>query len=153
VSDWQQVETPSVLIAAGMRWTKAFQRDVTGGGWLTCFVGPEPDIGWHLSISHNVMFNGQQRPGRYPTWDEITEARYRFVPDAVTMAMMLPPRAEYVNVHDTTFHLHQTHGPDPLSTMCRCGHDRHAHIYEEGACRPGFVCSAGCNEFESVGPR
>lgn len=28
-------------------------------------------------------------------------------------------------------------------TSCACGHSRSAHIYEDGACRPGFVCSCG----------
>lgn len=64
-----------------------------------CFVlvGVEAGL-WHLSISHT---------DRYPTWDEIKEARYRFVPDAVTMAMLLPPRREYVNIHPNCFHLHE----------------------------------------------
>lgn len=64
-----------------------------------CFiiVALEP-IGWHLSISH---------PDRYPSWDEIKKARYALVPDEVTMAMLLPPRNEYVNLHDNCFHLHQ----------------------------------------------
>jgi hypothetical protein len=53
---------------------------------------------WHLSISH---------PERYPTWDEIADARYELVPDEVTMALLLPPRGEYVNAHPNCFHLWQ----------------------------------------------
>lgn len=60
-------------------------------------VAKEP-AGWHLSISH---------PERYPTWDEIKEARYRFTPSNVTMAMILPPPEQYVNVHSNCFHLHE----------------------------------------------
>jgi len=52
--------------------------------------------GWHLSISH---------PTRYPTWDEVAEARYNLLPLNATIAMLLPPPSEYVNIHDTTFHL------------------------------------------------
>jgi hypothetical protein len=59
----------------------------------------------HMSISHQVMVDGKNRPGRYPTWDEIKEARYRFMPVNTTAAMFLPPMDEYVNVHSTTFHL------------------------------------------------
>jgi len=51
---------------------------------------------WHLSISH---------PSRYPTWEEIKEARYRFIPDEITMAQILPPRKEYINLHNNCFHL------------------------------------------------
>jgi hypothetical protein len=46
--------------------------------------------GWHLSVSH---------PTRLPTWEEMRDARYALVPDAATMALLLPPQAEYVNVH------------------------------------------------------
>ena len=53
---------------------------------------------WHLSISH---------PHRYPTWDEIADARYELIPDDVTMALLLPPPGRYINTHDTCFHLWQ----------------------------------------------
>jgi hypothetical protein len=66
-------------------------------GQCTVFAGVESGK-WHMSISH---------PSRYPNWDEIKEARYRFVPDKVTMAMLLPPRDEYVNIHPNCFHLHE----------------------------------------------
>jgi hypothetical protein len=72
-------------------------------GQLRVLVGQEPfgkggRMGWHLSISHT---------SRIPTWDEIREARYKLVPDQAHMAMILPPRAEYVNVHPTTMHLYE----------------------------------------------
>jgi hypothetical protein len=53
---------------------------------------------WHLSISHK---------SRYPTWDEIRDARYKFLPLNITIAMILPPPSEYVNVHPNCFHLHE----------------------------------------------
>jgi hypothetical protein len=53
---------------------------------------------WHLSISC---------ARRYPTWEEIKDARYSLLPDQCTMAMLLPPRAEYVNLHPNCFHLHE----------------------------------------------
>lgn len=58
-----------------------------------------PDNKWHLSISH---------PRRYPTWDEIHDARYELLPDEITVAMFLPPKEQYVNVHPNCFHLHET---------------------------------------------
>lgn len=57
---------------------------------------------WHLSIAH---------PSRYPSWDEIAEARYRILPRDVWMALHLPPRKEYVNLHKNCFQLVQV---DPL---------------------------------------
>lgn len=57
---------------------------------------------WHLSVSHRR---------RYPTWDEIADARYLLIPDEVTMAMLLPPPGDYVNVNEHAFHLWEI--PDP----------------------------------------
>ena len=53
---------------------------------------------WHLSIAHRR---------RYPTWDEIADARYEFVPNDVMMAMLLPPMEQYVNLNEHVFHLWQ----------------------------------------------
>ncbi len=62
-----------------------------------------PSLGWHLSISH---------PKRYPTWDELAEARYQLLPDDVTMVVVLPPSDQYVNAHPNCFHLHEAVNPD-----------------------------------------
>lgn len=51
---------------------------------------------WHLSISH---------PYRYPEWNEIKRARYELCPHNITMAMLLPPPAQYINIHENCFHL------------------------------------------------
>lgn len=53
---------------------------------------------WHMSIS---------RPDRYPDWDDIRDARYALLPDTITMAMLLPKKSEYVNIHQNCFHLHE----------------------------------------------
>jgi len=54
---------------------------------------------WHLSIAH------QGHPKRYPTWDELAEVRYSVVPNDVTMAMLLPPLEQYVNIHEHCFQM------------------------------------------------
>lgn len=69
-------------------------------GNLVVIVG-HSHYGWHLSISH---------PTRYPTWDEVAHARYALIPDGVTMAMLLPPQAEYVNLSAYCLHLWQIGG-------------------------------------------
>lgn len=97
---WHEVPVPGqLLLMAPM--TRGWQAEV-GDGHLSVFAGREPD-GFHLSISHRK--NRDNSPGRYPFWDEVADARYRFAPAEVTMAMLLPPTEEYVNVHATTFHL------------------------------------------------
>lgn len=69
-------------------------KSAPGGMWLP----PSELLLWHLSIAH---------PDRYPSWDEIADARYELVPDDVTMALLLPPPGEYVNEHPHCFHLWQ----------------------------------------------
>lgn len=32
---------------------------------------------------------------------------------------------------------------------CTCGHPKGDHIYDVGACRPGFVCPAKCEEYRT----
>ena len=64
------------------------------GIWLP----PHERLIFHLSIAHG---------DRYPTWDEVADARYKLIPEDVTMAMLLPPPGEYVNRHEHCFHLWQ----------------------------------------------
>ena len=87
--NWKEIASP-------IGFCKAYRASV-GDGELAVIVGQEPEK-WHLSISHT---------NRLPVWSEIKEARYEFVPDKVTMAMILPPKAEYVNLHPTTMHLYE----------------------------------------------
>lgn len=102
-SKWREVDLSSAIgLESDCR---GFMRDV-GDGHLTVFVGTIPGEGCHLSISHRTNHN-PPRPGRNPRWSEIKEARYLFCPPDVTMAMLLPPEDEYINVHETTFHLHE----------------------------------------------
>ena len=72
--------------------------NTTADGLVALVTRDGPERHWHISVS---------RKDRYPTWDEIKAARYDLIPDAVTMAQILPPRAEYVNLHTNTFHLHE----------------------------------------------
>lgn len=102
-SDWTLDETPELLELVGGRDVVAAQRN-TFDGRLAVIVACEPQIGWHLSISHR---DHRDRPCRYPHWDEIADARDVFLPPDLTFVMFLPPASEYVAVHDTTFHLHE----------------------------------------------
>lgn len=58
-------------------------------------------IGWHFSISC---------PDRNPTWEEQRDCRYAIVPDDIYMVQILPPKSQYVNLHQFTFHWHEA-GP------------------------------------------
>ena len=79
-------------LLTGLPSARVFEAD---GGRLRAIVSHDDDR-WHVSVSHT---------DRYPTWDEVADARYRFVPDRVTMAMLMPPRAQWINVHETTLQL------------------------------------------------
>lgn len=85
----------------GDNWVK----DTPPNGRLNVIVSID-DGDWHLSISHTLT-SPIKIPGRYPTYEEIKQARYLFCPDDVTMAMLFPPSNEFVNIHNTTFHLWQ----------------------------------------------
>ena len=62
---------------------------------------------WHVSVS---------AAGRYPTWDELADARYDLLPArGLDMAMILPPLEDYVNLAPGTglevFHLWEIRDP------------------------------------------
>lgn len=84
-----------VKIAGLQRFNRVYESPLEK---LRVIVAWETDDGWHLSISH---------PSRYPTWDEIRDARYELLPNDCTMAMLLPPKEQYVNLHPNCFHLHE----------------------------------------------
>lgn len=99
----------TMLRSIGSVGPHGYQREASDGH-LSVIVckerGSDQVLRWHLSISHRT--NGPDpQPGRYPAWDEIADARYELLPDDVTMAMLLPPPDQYVNLHETTFHLHE----------------------------------------------
>lgn len=121
---WRQIpigeRIEQQLRAGGATSMRAFQLDIDDG-FLTVFTALEPTPpdgapGWHLSISHRLRVlrpDGTPTPGRHPTWDEIADARYDLLPLDITVAMMLPPPHQYVNLQPTTFHLHQVQWLDP----------------------------------------
>jgi hypothetical protein len=100
-SQWREVP-PRIRLSDEVEGI-VFQRNVHDGV-LRVIVAEEP-LGWHLSISHTA--HNRRRPPRYPTWDEMADARYALLPADIDVVMHLPPEAEYVAVHDTTFHLHE----------------------------------------------
>lgn len=44
-------------------------------------------------------------PRRDLTYEEIKKARYRFIPNSVTMALMFPPKEQFLNYHEHCFQL------------------------------------------------
>jgi len=58
-----------------------------------------PKWGWlkHASVA---------RPDRYPSWDEILAVKEQLFGDIDCM-MVLPKKADYVNVHENAFHIWQ----------------------------------------------
>jgi hypothetical protein len=101
-STWEPLDdpfAPTEIVGVPVYW---WQRRVSDGLLIGC-VAEEP-TGWHLSISFR---DHRGRYSRYPRWDEIAQAREQFLPDDVDFVMHLPRLAEYVALHDTTFHLHE----------------------------------------------
>lgn len=93
---------------------KEFRKDQIGrwyqwGDLRVCVGDPQREGCHHISISH---------PYRYPTWDEIYTARYDFCPHDIDMAIILPKKTEYVNIHPNCFHVHELK-PSELPTGLR----------------------------------
>lgn len=88
-ANWR--ELPRMSSMPGARW---FQ----WGDLRVCVGDPDVEGHHHISISH---------PLRYPTWDEIYTARYDFCPHDIDMAIILPRKTEYANIHPNCFHVHE----------------------------------------------
>jgi hypothetical protein len=98
-SPWVEGDAAEVGGRAARRWVR-----LVHDGRLQAFLTLDP-AGWHLSVSHAP--NSAKAAGRYPTWDELADARYALAPADIDMVMHLPPPADYVAVHPTCFHLHE----------------------------------------------
>ena len=56
----------------------------------------ETGLKWHLSISCE---------NRLPTYNELKNARYKYLHDNLQIAQIFPPKAEFVNMHPFCLHL------------------------------------------------
>lgn len=101
--------TLEMLVEAGCTDIGIMVRRVHDGELTAIVTRNPPEFLWHMSISHNrrQLAKRQRGASRYPTWDEIADARYALLPAELEVVMKLPPPEEFVNVHDTTFHLHE----------------------------------------------
>lgn len=80
-----------------MNKTEEFQ-----GMFRGCFLIVTKDDGlWHLSMS---------RKDRLPSYDELKDARYQFMPDVHYAAQIFPPKSEFVNAHQFCLHLWELGG-------------------------------------------
>jgi hypothetical protein len=95
-AEWIEIPLPPAMsyVNDGMSGKHAYHR----GACKVLVSRDGPERFWHISISCK---------SRYPSWDEIKKARYDLVPNEVTMAMFLPPKEEYINIHENCFHLHE----------------------------------------------
>jgi hypothetical protein len=117
--------------ATGASGLRIYQMNVHDGH-LMVLTGAETagrdEPRWHLSISHRTNEH-PPKPGRYPTWDEIKDARYRFMPPDIYVAQILPPADEFISVMDSCFHLweipeypgHSAHASWPSSLVAARG--------------------------------
>ena len=88
----REIEIPPDVQALLEPGTRAF---VMGGCRI---LVSQQRVGWHLSIS---------KPHKLPTWEEVRDARYALIPDEATMALLLPPQSEYVNVHEFCLQMYE----------------------------------------------
>jgi len=110
-SEWREVADPSTLAIAdvvGSTDVHVYLR-LVGDGHLRAIRSTDAGK-LHLSVSWAPQSERQarRRAWRYPTWDELADARDVLLPAELEFAMILPRSSEYVALHDTTFHLHQS---------------------------------------------
>lgn len=99
-SPWTPVEN-----AGPFRW---HHRNVSDGV-LYAAISDDPIGPGETQLHMSISFRDQKgEPRRYPTWDEIAHARYELLPHDLDFVMHLPPPDEFVAVHPTTFHLHES---------------------------------------------
>lgn len=77
-----------------------------------CSIATEADgKKWaHLSVSHR---------DRLPTWEELARVKEDFLGTHTKAVQILPPRAEWVNIHPNVLHLFCCLEGDPLPDFTR----------------------------------
>lgn len=98
-------EAMSLLTDAGCLEVACWRRSVHDGVLTALVTRNPPSHEWHLSVSHES--HSVRRAKRYPSWDELAHARYELLPADIDVVMRLPPPEDFIDVHDTTFHLHE----------------------------------------------
>ena len=63
------------------------------------------DMSIIITVDDNKIHASIAKKDTYPTWDEIKEFRYTYLPPELTFGILFPPKDEYVNVHPNCFHL------------------------------------------------
>jgi len=77
--------------------TKEFKEGTFRMGRCTIIISIDDGL-WHLSISTSNCS---------PSYKEIKQARYTYIPDDIYMAQIFPPKADFVNLHPFCHHLWQ----------------------------------------------
>jgi hypothetical protein len=68
-------------------------------GGCTVFIGHVQEIGYHMTIGHK---------SRFPSWIEVHSAVIHFIPNNVSMALLLPPPAQdKKDLVNNAFHLYE----------------------------------------------
>jgi hypothetical protein len=113
-------------------WAEAFFRDVLALGWhrrtdpcvwyskigdtMTVIVSGDTEADgkrWiHVSVS---------RPSRLPSWEDLREVKDTFIGRDRKAIQVLPPAAEYINLHSYALHLFHCLDGDPFPDFRRDG--------------------------------
>lgn len=86
----------------GRRWIEKppFEgKRVFVSGDLLVFTSTDDDGCFHLSISN---------PYRYPTWDEMVDAKKRFFSPDKEAVIVLPRDSDYISLHPNCFHIFES---------------------------------------------
>lgn len=111
--DWQATPLDHVIMdlldTAGSREVRIYSRQVKDGALRAVVSCDPPDYLWHLSITHAKRGRHDER---YPSWEEVTHARYELLPGNLTMALYLPPIEEVTRDDTHTLYLREVKSAD-----------------------------------------
>lgn len=98
----ERMEILEELMTVKANWQKLVHP--LGGDWWSW-----GDTRAHVSLDDGLWHMSISCPNRSPTWEEIKMAWYDLVPEAEerTGAILLPKNTEYVNLHETCFHVYE----------------------------------------------
>lgn len=90
--------------------------------WIVCIHLPEGQATWHIHESEIAEFNHLKEETSHwdghTTLDKYNRLKNRFLISKI------------------------------INQVCMCGHEKRDHIYEDGACRPGYICQSRCGKYE-----
>jgi hypothetical protein len=129
-------ELQALLQRAGTSELTILRKRVPDGELRAIRSCEPPDHRWHLSVSHWKQKWGRRHPKpRYPTWEELADARYDLLPANLMVVLYMPPAEEIVAILDNTLHMWEDRSGDPTGLRALPALGPGSEADEDDACQ------------------